>query len=263
MSDPRNRLALVTGSTAGIGFAIAERLVRLGVDVVINGRSQARVDGAIERLSALGVSGRAHGVVADVATVSGVDGIQAAFPSVDILVNNFGVFGPKAFAEITDDDWDRMWNANVMSGVRLSRHYFPLMLSQQYGRVIFISSESALQIPADVIHYGVSKTAQIALARGLAELAIGTDVTVNSVLVGPTRSEGMSAILKQMAETGSSTEAEVERYFFDKVRPTSLLKRFLRPEEIGAFVAFLASEAASGVTGSALRIDGGVVKSVI
>jgi NAD(P)-dependent dehydrogenase (short-subunit alcohol dehydrogenase family) len=263
MTDSQNRLALVTGSTAGIGFAIAEKLVRQGVDVIVNGRTRARVDEAIERLVASGASGRLHGVAADVATVSGVDAICAAFPKVDILVNNFGIFGPKDFPDITDDDWNGMWNANVMSGVRLSRHYFPLMLNQKYGRVIFISSESALQIPADVIHYGVSKTAQLALARGLAELAVGVDVTVNAVLVGPTRSEGMGAILKQMAEAGHSTEADVERYFFDEVRPTSLLKRFLRPEEIGAFVAFLASEAASGVTGAALRADGGVVKSVI
>jgi NAD(P)-dependent dehydrogenase (short-subunit alcohol dehydrogenase family) len=263
MTAPRNRLALVTGSTAGIGFAIAEKLVRQGVDVIINGRTAARVDAAIERLGALRASGRLHGVAADVATVSGVDAIRAAFPRVDILINNFGVFGPKPFAEIADNDWNWMWNANVMSGVRLSRHYFPLMLEQRYGRVIFISSESALQIPADVIHYGVSKTAQLALARGMAELAVATDVTVNSVLVGPTRSEGMGAILKQIAEADQATEAQVERWFFESIRPTSLLKRFLQPEEIGAVVAFLASEAASGVTGAALRADGGVVKSVI
>jgi NAD(P)-dependent dehydrogenase (short-subunit alcohol dehydrogenase family) len=231
--------------------------------VIINGRTQERVDGAVERLGASSATGRLHGVAADVSSVAGADKIRNAFPSVDILVNNFGIFGPKPFAEITDDEWNGMWDANVMSGVRLSRHYFPLMLKRSYGRVIFISSESALQIPADVIHYGVSKTAQLAVARGMAELATGTDVTVNSVLVGPTRSEGMGAILKQMAENTHSTDSEVERHFFDVVRPTSLLKRFLRPEEIGAFVAFLASEAASGVTGAALRVDGGVVKSVI
>jgi NAD(P)-dependent dehydrogenase (short-subunit alcohol dehydrogenase family) len=263
MANPNNRLALVTGSTAGIGFAIAEKLVHQGVDVIINGRTQARVDQAMARLRVSGASGIPYGVAADASTASGVDQILEAFPSVDILVNNFGMFAPKAFAEITDDEWNEMWNANVMSGVRLSRRYFPLMLQQKYGRVIFISSESAMQIPVDVIHYGVSKTAQLAVARGLAELAVGTDVTVNSVLVGPTRSEGMGAILKHMAEVNQSTEADIERYFFDVVRPTSLLQRFLRPEEIGAFVAFLASEAASGVTGAALRVDGGVVKSVI
>jgi NAD(P)-dependent dehydrogenase (short-subunit alcohol dehydrogenase family) len=263
MTTPQNRRALVTGSTAGIGFAIAEKLVSQGVDVIVNGRTQARVDRAIEHLSASAPGCRVHGVAADVSAVSGVDKIRDAFPSVDILVNNFGIFGPKDFAEITDDEWNGMWNANVMSGVRLSRHYFPRMLARGYGRVIFISSESAQQIPADVIHYGVSKAAQLAVARGMAELAVGTNVTVNSVLVGPTRSEGMGAILQQMAESQQSTQAEVERFFFENVRPTSLLKRFLRPEEIGAFAAFLASEAASGVTGAALRVDGGVVKSVI
>lgn len=264
MSEPKNRLALVTGSTAGIGFAIAEKLVHQDLDVIINGRTQARVDRAIAQLIAGGaIPARLHGVAADVTTASGALLIQQKFPDVDVLVNNFGTFQPKDFADITDEDWDRMWGANVMSGVRLSRHYFPRMLTRKYGRVIFISSESALQIPHDVIHYGVSKTAQLAVARGMAELAVHTDVTVNSVLVGPTKSEGMGNILKQFAEKDHSTEGQVEKWFFEAVRPTSLLKRFIRPEEIGAFVAFLCSEAASAITGAALRADGGVVKSVI
>jgi NAD(P)-dependent dehydrogenase (short-subunit alcohol dehydrogenase family) len=179
------------------------------------------------------------------------------------LINNYGAFQPKDFGDITDDDWNQMWNANVMSGVRLSRFYFPQMLKSGYGRVIFISSESALQIPSDVIHYGASKTAQLAVARGMAELATATNVTVNSVLVGPTKSEGMGNILSQFAAKSNSTEEEIEAWFFQNVRPTSLLKRFITPQEIGAFVAFLASEESSAITGAALRVDGGVIKSVI
>jgi NAD(P)-dependent dehydrogenase (short-subunit alcohol dehydrogenase family) len=259
-----NRLALVTGSTAGIGFAIAQRLVRDQIEVIINGRTWARVSAAMDQLRAAGVDpSRLHGVAADVGTVEGAEKIFETFPQIDILVNNYGIFEPKDFSETTDEIWNRMWDCNVMSGVRLSRHYFPGMLKRNQGRVIFISSESALQIPVDVIHYGVSKTAQIALARGLAELAAGTEVTVNSVLVGPTRSEGMGAILDQMSRRANVSEAEIERVFFESLRPTSLVKRFLRPEEIGAFVAFLASEDASGVTGAALRADGGVLKSVV
>jgi len=264
MTPLKNRLAFVSGSTAGIGYAIAEKLVHQGLEVIINGRTEERVDAAVEKLIAGGASrSRLRRAAADVSTAAGAEEILGLFPDVDVLVNNFGTFQPKAFADITDDDWNNMWNANVMSGVRLSRGYFPRMLQRKYGRVVFISSESALQIPSDVIHYGVSKTAQLAVARGMAELATGTNVTVNSVLVGPTKSEGMGRILEQMARTNRSTEAEVEKWFFDSVRPSSLLKRFIRPEEIGSFVAFLCSEEASAITGAALRADGGVVKSVI
>jgi NAD(P)-dependent dehydrogenase (short-subunit alcohol dehydrogenase family) len=264
MSSEKNRIALVTGSTAGIGFAIAEKLLRKNIDVIINGRTEQRVAAAIKQLVSQGATARMlHGVVADVSEASGAQRIVETFPSVDVLVNNFGIFEPKNFADITDQDWERMWNANVMSGVRLSRHYFPLMLEAGYGRVIFISSESAMQIPADVIHYGVSKTAQLAVARGMAELAVNTNVTVNSVLVGPTKSEGMSRILKHFAEKEGSYEQAVEKWFFESVRPSSLLKRFIQPAEIGAFVAFLASEEASAITGAALRADGGVIKSVV
>jgi NAD(P)-dependent dehydrogenase (short-subunit alcohol dehydrogenase family) len=264
MSLDKNSLALVTGSTAGIGFAIAQKLVAQKFAVIINGRTEERVNRAIEQLISAGADpSLLHGVAADVSTVAGAKKITEKFPEVTVLVNNFGAFIPKNFEDSSDQDWDQMWSANVMSGVRLSRHYFPVMLKKKYGRVIFISSESALQIPADVIHYGVTKTAQLAVARGMAELATNTDVTVNSVLVGPTRSEGMGQILKQMSEKDHLTESQIEKWFFETVRPTSLLKRFLRPEEIGSFVAFLASPEASAITGSALRADGGVVKSVI
>jgi NAD(P)-dependent dehydrogenase (short-subunit alcohol dehydrogenase family) len=264
MNSRKDSLALVTGSTAGIGFAIAQKLVEQKFQVIINGRTEERVNRAIQQLISTGASASLlHGVAADVSTISGAHKIIEQFSEVAVLVNNFGAFNPKSFEESTDKDWDEMWSANVMSGVRLSRHYFPIMLKKKYGRVIFISSESALQIPADVIHYGVSKTAQLAVARGMAELATDTNVTVNSVLVGPTRSEGMGKILKQISERDHLTEAQIEKWFFESVRPTSLLKRFIRPEEIGSFVAFLASEEASAITGSALRADGGVVKSVI
>jgi NAD(P)-dependent dehydrogenase (short-subunit alcohol dehydrogenase family) len=259
-----SRLALVTGSTAGIGFAIAEKLVHRNFDVIINGRTSKRVTRAIEQLISGGARpGQLHAAAADVRTVAGVQSIVETYPQVNVLVNNFGMFEPKEFSEITDDDWQNIWNANVMSGIRLSRHYFPLMLKENHGRVIFISSESAQQIPADVIHYGVSKSAQLAVARGMAELTVKTNVTVNSVLVGPTRSEGMGNIIKQSAERIDLTDAESEKLFFEAVRPTSLLKRFLRPEEIGSFVAFLCSEDASAINGAALRADGGVVKTVI
>jgi NAD(P)-dependent dehydrogenase (short-subunit alcohol dehydrogenase family) len=257
-------MALITGSTAGIGFAIAEKLVHMDLDVVINGRTQERVDRAIKSLIDRGAGPQqVSGVAADMSTAAGADKIRDAVPDVDVLVNNFGVYAPKEFAETSDQDWARMWDSNVMSGVRLSRHYFPRMLKRDYGRVVFISSESALQIPADVIHYGVSKMAQLAVARGMAELAANTNVTVNSVLVGPTRSEGMGNILKQLAQKEQTTEALLERWFFEVARPTSLLKRLIRPEEIGAFVAFLCSEESSAVTGAALRADGGVLKSVV
>jgi NAD(P)-dependent dehydrogenase (short-subunit alcohol dehydrogenase family) len=257
-------MALITGSTAGIGFAIAEKLIHRKFDVIINGRTDQRVNSAINHLLESGASpDQLYGVAADVTTSEGARRIQEMFPTVDVLINNYGAFQPKDFGDITDDDWNQMWNANVMSGVRLSRFYFPQMLKSGYGRVIFISSESALQIPSDVIHYGASKTAQLAVARGMAELATATNVTVNSVLVGPTKSEGMGNILSQFAAKSNSTEEEIEAWFFQNVRPTSLLKRFITPQEIGAFVAFLASEESSAITGAALRVDGGVIKSVI
>jgi NAD(P)-dependent dehydrogenase (short-subunit alcohol dehydrogenase family) len=260
----KNKLALVTGSTAGIGFAIAEKMAAKNFDVIINGRTQARVDQALEQLSKTRATPNTlDGVAADLTTPEGISKVQELFPEIDVLVNNFGIFEPKEFADITDEDWNKMWNANFMSGARLSRFYFPKMLKKNYGRVIFISSESALQIPAEMIHYGVSKTAQIALARGMAETAVHTNVTVNSVLVGPTKSEGVGTFLKQLAEKDQISDETVEKNFFKIMRPTSLIQRFIRPEEIGSFVTFLGSEEASAITGSALRADGGLVKSII
>ena len=247
--------ALITGSTAGIGFAIAAALAREGASVIVTGRTEERVIAAIGRI------GEAEGFAGDLANPPAIEELTRLYPSVDILINNMGIFFPKEFAQIADEEWSRIWEANVMSGVRLSRHYLPGMLARNEGRIIFISSESALQIPVEMIHYGVTKTAQVALARGMAELTAGTNVTVNSVLPGPTRSEGVEGFLKELALAGNTDEAAVEKNFFEKGRPSSLLKRFETPEEIANLVVYLASPLASGTNGAAVRVDGGVVRS--
>ncbi|MNJ92556.1 D-beta-hydroxybutyrate dehydrogenase [compost metagenome] len=256
--------ALVTGSTAGIGFAIAQKILEKGTAVIINGRSEERVNKAISQLAEKGFDrSLLQGVAADLSSPEGVKKITDLFPDIDILVNNFGIFEPKEFADITDEDWQKMWDCNFMSGARLARFYFPRMMKKNWGRMVFISSESALQIPTEMIHYGVSKTSQLALARGLAELAASTNVTVNSVLVGPTKSEGVGTFLKQLAEKDNISEEQVEKEFFIKARPTSILKRFIRPEEIGSFVSYLTSDEASAITGSALRVEGGLLKTIV
>jgi len=253
--------ALVTGSTAGIGFAIAEALAREGAQVVVNGRTAQRVEDAIGKLN--GALRRADGLSADLGTRAGVEEAIRRFPEVDILVNNLGIFEPKPFEQISDDDWFRFFEVNVMSGVRLSRHHLPRMKERGWGRIIFISSESAIQIPAEMIHYGMTKTAQLAVSRGLAETTAGTGVTVNSVLAGPTASEGVELFVEQLAEQRETSRDVVEREFFRTARPTSLLKRFARPEEVAALVAFVCSPLASATNGAALRADGGVVRSII
>ena len=251
--------ALVTGSTSGIGYAIAAALLREGADVVVNGRSQATVDAAIASLAE--ATGRAPmGFAADMSTPEGTNAIHAAFPNVDILVNNVGGYGPQAFEQSTDEDWYRLIDLNVMSGVRLSRLYLPRMRERNWGRIIFISSESAYHIPPDSIHYGMTKAAQIAVSRGLAEATATTGITVNSVLPGPTRTQFADNFLRQQAAQGRDP-AVAERQFFDQFRPTSLIKRFADPAEVGNFVAYVASPLASATTGAALRVDGGTVKS--
>ena len=255
--------ALVTGSTAGIGLAVASLLAQEGAAVVVNGRSQGRVEEAVRRIQGENREAQATGVAADLGTKEGVDMLTGIVPAVDILVNNLGVFEAKPFPKITDEDWLRFFEVNVLSGVRLSRFYLPKMLQKNWGRIVFISSESGLNIPVEMIHYGVTKTAQIALARGLAETTAGTNVTVNSVLPGPTRSEGVETFVQDMAKGQGGDEGAVEKEFFRSVRPSSLLKRFETPEEVAALVVYVCSPRASATNGAALRADGGVVRSIV
>jgi NAD(P)-dependent dehydrogenase (short-subunit alcohol dehydrogenase family) len=254
--------AIVTGSTAGIGYAIAEELARGGADVVVNGRTQQRVDAAVNALrQSLGADARLDGIAADVGTVEGTQALISRCADADILVNNAGIFEVQPFLESDDAQWQRFYDVNVMSGVRLSRHYLAGMLKRNRGRLIFISSESGIQIPVEMIHYGMTKSAQIAVARGLAQLTAGTAVTVNSVLPGPTRSEGVETFVADFARKQNMTPQQFEQNFFATARPTSLLKRFIEPAEVAKVVAFVASPDASAINGAALRAEGGVVLS--
>jgi len=255
--------ALVTGSTAGIGFAIARSLAQEGAHVCVNGRTQVRVDSAIKAIEADVPDARVTGIAADFADASGAETMTGKLASVDILVNNVGIFEPKPFAEITDSDWYRFFEINVMSGVRLARHYLPEMLKKNWGRIIFISSESAVQIPAEMVHYGMTKTAQVAIARGIAETTAGSGVTVNSILAGPTESEGVGGFVEVMAKQQNKTKEVIEREFFERVRPSSLLKRFATVDEVAAMVTYIAGEPSSATNGAALRVDGGVVRAIL
>lgn len=254
------KLALVTGSTAGIGFAICEALAREGARVIVNGRSKESVDAAVARLNALAPGG-AVGFAGDMTSAAAAADLVRQFPSVEILVNNLGIFEPETFEEITDDEWKRFFDVNVLSGIRLARLYLPSMKQRNWGRIIFISSESGVQIPSEMIHYGVTKTAQLAVSRGLAEYVAGTGITVNCVLPGPTRSRGVGEFVEALAKQEGKTFEEFQKEFFRKVRPTSLIKRFAKPEEAASLVAYVASPLSSATTGAALRVDGGVVKS--
>jgi NAD(P)-dependent dehydrogenase (short-subunit alcohol dehydrogenase family) len=258
----RGRTAFISGSTAGIGYAIAEALAAEGVAVTLNGRTQERVDGAVAKVRAAYPTATVAGVAADLGSAEGAERIAAAVPSVDILVNNVAVFEPKPFLEIPDADWLQFFETNVLSGVRLTRRYLPGMLERKWGRVVFISSESGLQIPAEMIHYGVTKTAQIALARGIAESVAGTHVTVNSILPGPTLSEGLGGFVAQLAAEQHKDVAQVEKDFFTTMRPSSIIQRFASPAEVAALVTYVVSAQASATTGAALRVDGGVVRSI-
>lgn len=259
----KNKTAFVSGSTQGIGFAIAQSLLAEGATVIINGRSHQRVDAAVAELKKLTPASRVSGVPADFSKAEDVKQLIVQLPDIDILVNNAGIFEPKSFVDITDEDWLRFYEVNVLSGVRLSRHFFPKMIAKNWGRIIFISSESAINIPEEMIHYGMTKTAQLSVSRGLAELTKGTGVTVNSVLPGPTKSEGVEEFVKQLAAAQKVTPQEAEQNFFKTARPTSLLQRFASVQEVANLVTYVASPLSSGTNGSALRVDGGVAKLII
>ena len=257
------KLALVTGSTAGIGFSIAQSLAAEGARVIVNGRTGARVQEAIARIQAAHPQAHLLPLPLDLSKPESVTETTHQFQEVDILVNNLGVYEPKQFEEITDEDWREIIETNFLSGVRLSRHYLPRMRFEDWGRILFISSESAVNIPVEMIHYGVTKTMQVALARGLAETTAGTGVTVNSVLAGPTRSEGVEQFVKDMAKAKNETPAQVEADFFKHVRPSSLLQRFATTDEVAWMVTYLASPLAAATNGAAIRVEGGVVRSIL
>jgi NAD(P)-dependent dehydrogenase (short-subunit alcohol dehydrogenase family) len=254
-----DKLALVSGSTKGIGLAIATGLAREGANVIINGRSQKSVNAALAKIYQAVPNAKLEGFAGDLSDAATTDALVKRFPAVDILVNNLGIFEPKPFEEIPDADWRRFFEVNVLSGVRLSRAYLPKMKRKNWGRIVFISSESGIQIPAEMIHYGMTKTAQLAVSRGLAQTCAGTAVTVNAVLPGPTRSDGVDEFVKQLS--GGRPFADFEKEFFKKIRPSSLLKRFASTEEVANLVVYVCSPLSSATNGAALRVDGGVVQA--
>lgn len=257
------KTAFVSGSTQGIGFAIAHQLLQEGATVIINGRSEARIIEAIEKLRILVPNAHLSGVAADFSKVDEVNSMLEKLPDVDILINNAGIFEPKPFVDISDEEWFRFFEVNVLSGVRLARHFFPKMMARNWGRILFISSESGVNIPDEMIHYGATKTMQLAVSRGLAELTKGTQVTVNSILPGPTKSEGVGEFVKQLAAATDVTPEEAEKDFFKTARPSSLLQRFASVEEIANLVTYVASPLSSATNGAALKVDGGVAKFII
>jgi NAD(P)-dependent dehydrogenase (short-subunit alcohol dehydrogenase family) len=260
--DLSGKTALVTGSTAGIGYAIAKGLAAAGADVALNGRSQGTVDAAVKRLATEVSGGNVRGVAADVATAAGCKALVAALPDVDILINNAGIYGGKDFFEISDEDWSRIFEVNVMSGVRMARAYMKGMLKRNWGRIVFVSSESALNIPTEMIHYGTTKTAQLSVSRGLALLTRGTEVTVNSVLPGPTMTEGVETFVQDLARKNGEPVEQAAANFVKQNRPASLLQRFASVEEVANMVVYVASKEASATNGAALRVEGGIVNFI-
>jgi NAD(P)-dependent dehydrogenase (short-subunit alcohol dehydrogenase family) len=256
----KGKLALVSGSTAGIGLAIATTLAREGARVIIKGRSRASVDDVVTGLQSA-IGGSVQGFAGDLSLAASAEEIARQHPGIEVLVNNLGIFEPKPFEEIPDSDWVRFFEVNVLSGVRPARLFLPAMRRANWGRIIFISSESAVQIPPEMIHYGMTKTAQLAVARGLAEAVAGSGITVNSILPGPTKSRGVVDFVDALTKSEGKSFDEFEKEFFEKVRPTSLIKRFASPQEVASLVAYVASPLASATTGAALRVDGGVIKS--
>ncbi len=258
----REKRALVTGSTAGIGFATARALANEGAHVTLNGRTEARVGDAVDRIRRELSNATVDGIAADLSSGDGCRALIGHLPDVDVLVNNLGIFEPKPFEQIPDEDWIRFFETNVLSGIRLARHYVRGMRSRNWGRIVFVSSESGLQIPTEMIHYGMTKTAQLAVSRGLAETLAGTGVTVNSVLPGPTASEGVGEFVTRMATARGLDAKTVEREFFATARPSSVLQRFATPDEVAAMITYVCSAQASATTGAALRVDGGVVRAI-
>ena len=255
--------ALVTGSTSGIGFATARSLAAEGAEVILNGRSRASVSAAVERLQGAVPGARISGVAADLSSISGCETLFSKCPDVDILVNNMGIFEPKPFEQIADEEWFDFFETNVMSGVRLTRHYLPAMKARNWGRVVFISSESAVCPPAEMVHYGMTKSAQLSVARGIAETCVSSGVTVNSILPGPTRTEGVATFFGQLAEEQGVSVEEAERAFFANARPTSIIKRLIDPAAVAAMVTYVCSPLSSATHGAALRVEGGVVRSMV
>jgi NAD(P)-dependent dehydrogenase (short-subunit alcohol dehydrogenase family) len=259
----KNKIVLISGSTAGIGFAVARRFLQEGANVIINGRTKESVAKAVNELKSLVATAEVAGIAADFSKAAEVNKLITDLPEVDILVNNAGIFEPKPFALIADEDWFRFFEVNVMSGIRLSRHYFPKMLEKNWGRIIFISSESAVFIPDEMIHYGMTKTAQIAVSRGLAELTKGTNVTVNAILPGPTKSKGVGGFLEDLSKSSGKNINEVEEDFFKNMRQTSLLQRFASVEEIANTVVYFSSPLASATNGASIRVEGGLIRSIL
>lgn len=256
-----NKIALITGSTQGIGFATAKKLCQEGVNVILNGRTKEKVEIAVKKLKNEFPHLKIIGIEADLKDNKGCNKLISTIPHIDILINNLGIFEPKEFEDISEKEWLHMFNVNVMSGVRLSQHYLSSMINQDWGRIIFISSESAIQIPKEMIHYGMTKTAQISVSRGIAELTKGTNVTSNSILVGPSKSEGVMTFINDLAKQNNQTPDELEKDFFKYVRPTSLIKRFADVEESANMIVYTASALSSATNGAILRVDGGVIQS--
>lgn len=256
-----NKIALITGSTQGIGFATAKKLCEEGVNVIINGRSENKVNSAVMKLKALFNNVNIIGITADLKDNDGCNKLISQVGHIDILINNLGIFEPKEFKDITEEEWLHMFNVNVMSGVRLAQHYLSRMIEQNWGRIIFISSESAIQIPKEMIHYGMTKTAQISVSRGIAELTRGTNVTSNAIIVGPSKSEGVVQFMEDFAKQNNQSFKEIEKEFFKNIRPTSLIQRFAEVEEDANMIVYTASSLSSATNGAILRVDGGVVQS--